>query len=288
MQGALYPVILIAGCLLALLGDPLTAQGAPLPRDPPRNLVWEGAPALGTAVKWKLESLLLQHQHLTGERILLVLAPKAAEPGLAELARLPAPRAAKEIFDHWNLETTARANQLLIYLREGHSGIQPGIHIGTGISLDAEHRNSLTQALEEALRRHWADLPDDTVPWDSLALLASREVLLSLQSPVLEQLEDARTLDGAIPRPDRSAPISSGSPWRWVLFILAVSGTLFYWTYERILEQAVLIGSKRWVLFGPRLKLQLLLRQAPAPLRLAGTRSAPPSGSPSFIGGGNG
>jgi hypothetical protein len=271
-------------CLLALFGSPQTSRGAPLPDEAPRNLVWEGAPALSTAARWKLESLLLQHQHLTGERVLAILAPEASLPDLGELGRLSPKEAAARVFDHWSLETTARANQLLLFLKASGGRVVSGVHFGTGIGLDSDQKS----ALRDALDRLPEGPRESGTPWDAAVLMTAREVLAALQSPVLEQIEDARTLDGAIQSPKRSQPMSSGSPWVWVFITLALAGTVFYWTYEQILDQEVLIGPRRWVLFSPRLKLQLVLGRVPDGLRATqdGPRSG--TGTPSFMGGSDG
>lgn len=228
------------------------------PKTAPLHLVWETQDVLTTATRREIESLLLQHQHLTGERLFLVIAPSGAA-----ITPEHAPENAKKLFDHWGLETVSRgANALLLVQEPSPEEIELGMHYGSGISFE---ENTPPQTIMKALSQGVTDPPH----WDALGMRLTQEWLLALQSPLAQSL----TLTEGSVKP-KGPPPSRPRDWTWlgVLLLMALSSSLFYWTYRQIVAQEVLIGTERWLLFGPRLKAQLWLRRLP-PHLIRGTPS---------------
>jgi hypothetical protein len=222
------------------------------PKTAPLHLVWEAHEVLTTATRREMESLLLQHQHLTGERLFLVIAPNGAEVFSGS-----ASDRAKKLFDHWGLETVSRgANALLLLQETAPEEFELGMHWGSGISWGEDGRPQVSLS----------GLPH----WDAMGLKVTQEWLSTIQSPLAQSLSRLESQgEGATPR----LQVQREWTWLWVLILMALSSALFYWTYRQILAQEVLISTERWVLFGPRLKVQLWLHRIPSHL-VRGSSSA--------------
>jgi hypothetical protein len=221
----------------------------------PPHQIWESSKVLTTATRRNLESLLLQHHHLTGEKLFLVLISRNFRPKLAaKQAELTPDQLARQIFDDWNLETTSRGANALIAVREEESGRPEwGIHLGAGIIWpeDAPAKLDNPSTYEDS-NDELSETLSGQQNWDRIAWSSAKWWLETMQSPVVPQLEKMDLARG----PRRREPNAS-SPWFWVVVVLVISGTVFYWTYDQILGQEVLIGANRWILINPRMKFML-------------------------------
>lgn len=262
---------LLGAWLVTLSASPI-ALGVEVPAAPPSHLVWETREVLTLATLRKVESFLLQHQHLTGERILVAIHPWEEGTQDSELKE-SAEKASRWLFDHWGLETRSRgANALLLLTETGPSRLRVGFQMGSGITLpEGRSTDGLQERLEE-----FADDARSLGSWDAIGLAAVHTLFEQLDSPILAKLGgDAWQLDSRpagqmatettpLPRPDR------GAGWVAALLLMLAAGTVFYWTFEQRMTQEVLLGAERWLVLGPRLKLELWMKKRQHSKRIAG------------------
>lgn len=247
--------------LLPLLA--LLVTGA-APSEPPAGLVWEDPPVLSPGTRQKLEFALGQHQQLTGERIFVAIVGLGAGTG--------PDGGTAELFDHWHLDTTYRANNALLTLHSrgrGPKDFRPEVQLqlGSGMNLpDGVGANEIEgMAFGDVIRKERGA--------DARVLRVTALLLEELQSPAMESLPPETWQagqDGLGSEPNRSRA-SNLLGWVGATLLLAAAASLLGWVYRRIQDQEVLIGPRRWLLIGPRLKVRMWLHR-----KL--NKATPPSG----------
>lgn len=244
--------------LLLLLAPLLTGA---LPAEPPVGLVWEDPVILTPQGREELELALSQHQRLTGERIFVAISRPETLGSTTDL------------FDHWHLDTTFRANNALLVLKNLGSGpddFRPevSLQLGTGITLPG------TQTAEEIEKKEIREAARAGREADAVALRSVAVLLEQLQSPVAARLQEGFWQAPAPPsksgqRPGRSPKQGAGPAegalsgllgWLAAGLVLVVAAGLLTWVYRQIRDQEVLIGPRRWILVGPRLKVRIWFR----------------------------
>jgi hypothetical protein len=261
------PAALLILLAWGLLLPPGSVYSDELVHVPPTHLVWESRGVLSTAARREIEARLLEHQHLTGQRLLLAILPEGPNPFPPEWAKSSTQEIAEKLFDYWGLEISSRAANALLLVHERSPGKpKVGLQIGGGIPLEGEAPEP--DPLEDAL--------EDLQNWDAIGTKALKEGLALLQSPILLRVDleaastpsGARVTDTRKSLPPSSPPSSKPSTWLWVMMALISGGSFFYWISIQIVDQEVLIGTRRWVLFGPRLRLRLWTKTIPPDLIL--------------------
>jgi hypothetical protein len=205
-----------------------------------------------------LEGFIIQHEHLTGERIILILRPQgdvAAPSSPAEVVR--------DLTTAWKLDSTRKGNWLLVLLQETRNGkIQAAYGLGVGLS-----RAQVTHSVDiEELKDSLNELnhqPD----WDQQAQVAVRWALQALSSPLLERPEQLTELASGSPsaRQVGVAQNSVGSTNWTALFIglgVGMAMILTAFTIIQGVRPEVLMGTRRTVRLSAQDQLILFAKSA--------------------------
>jgi hypothetical protein len=225
---------------------------------PPVGLIWpDNPPALGLfqtravfslATARHLEGLIVQHEHLTGERILLVVDPWSGTP-----AESSAPDLAQTLSDRWRLDTTRRGAGVLLVLRENAPGrLTVGYRPGVGLAKPQIASGEDLEKLQEQV-----DTSSAAGSWDEVAETSGVWLLQSLASPLLERPDllifPKKTEELAMP--SRSThPRSSGSRTGVVAglglaLVVLIAVGLVVEAVRRGIKPEVLMGSERVIRF---------------------------------------
>lgn len=268
----------LLGALMGALSGASLATAAEVPSLPPSHLVWEARKVLTLATRRKLESFLLQHQHLTGERVFIAIHPWEENAPETEI-RGKSSSASRWLFDRWGLETIARGSNALLLLTEtGPSRLKISLQLGLGITPpEGRSTSSMTERLED-----FASEARSLGSWDAIGLAAVRSLLEELDSPVLSRLQDdawevePHTLaaESQADLPKEQGRSGGRGSWATAIFLLLLGSTSFYLIFDQRMTQEVLMGPDRWLVLGPRLKLSLWWKRRQAAKDLS-------SGSPS-------
>lgn len=232
------------------------------PSSPPSLGLLQTRPVFSLATSRQLEGLLVQHESLTGEKVLLVVSPAdGKEP----------PREADEqatlLAQLWKLDTTRRGNALLLVIQEHSPGkLRVGYRAGEGVSksqvADKEELEHLEDAISEA---------GSEGSWDEIAEISAIWLFQTLNSPLLERPEllyfqeksGRARVAAEVKQPDE--PRSGGSRFGIVtLLIIAVMIAAMALVLEAVrqgLRPQVLLGSQRVVKFGVHDKIRRVAKK---------------------------
>lgn len=232
------------------------------PPTPPTLGVFQTRSVFSLSALRHFEGLLVRHEHLTGERLLLVV-----QPWDGRVPNEPAQKLSALLATQWKLDTTRGGLGTLLVLQEfGGGRFQVGYHPGIGLSKSQVAEDSDLEALVSEITEK-----AQTGSWDHIAEASAIWLFQTQNSPLLE---DPGLLSFPKPLPPptstQSAPTSAGtSPTQpaeprgsSVLSLLFLSvATLFLLTAVRSgMRQRVLHGSHRQIRFGITDGLSLRLR----------------------------
>jgi len=265
IHGLKLPIARLTALGLLLLAAPGTraapvAANGPWPKSPPPLGVFQTRPAFSLATTRHLEALAVQHEHLSGERLILVVAagsdPHPRADGLTEL-----------LSSNWRLDTTRRgASALLVLVKRGAGEIEVGYRPGLGLAKNQaaspEDLRRLRRTLEKGARAgSWDEIGEDSMVW----------LLQTVSSPLLERPEllgFPKATPGSIGHGTREP-----SPHRFegqtpsyltlvglAVLVLAALG-LVAEAIRRAIRLEVLIGPRRALRFGVLDRFGDLLRR---------------------------
>ncbi len=226
----------------------------------PTEPVWpDNPPALGLfqtrlvfslAAARHLEGLIVQHEHLTGERILLVVHPWSGAP-----APTSAPDLAQALSDRWRLDTTRRGSGVLLVLQENAPGkLTIGYRPGVGLAKPQIASGEDLEKFEEKVEESSA-----AGSWDEIAERSTLWLLQSLASPLLEgpdllifpkKTDELHRPQSRPATPDDSEARTTGvvaSLGLTLLIVIAVG--LVVEAVRRGVKPEVLMGSERVIRF---------------------------------------
>jgi hypothetical protein len=226
-----------------------TSTDAIWPDHPPALGLLQTRAVFSLAAARHLEGLVVQHEHLTGERILLVVHPWSGAPTASG-----APELAQALSDRWRLDTTRRGTGVILVLQESAPGkVAIGYRPGIGLAKPQIASGEELEKLQEKV-----DQSSAAGAWDEIAERSTVWLLQSLASPLLEGPDllifPKTTDDLNRPQSRTEAPKSAGgragvvaSLGLGLLLILALG--LVVEAVRRGVKPEVLMGSERVIRF---------------------------------------
>ncbi len=250
---------------MAVLCCPLTQASIPRgewPQVPPTLGVFQTRSVFSLSALRHLEGLLVRHEHLTGERLLLLVQPWEGRP-----PKEPAQGLSALLATQWKLDTTRGGLGTLLVLQELVGGrFQVGYHPGIGLSKsqvaeDDELEGLLNEITEKARTASWDHIAEASAIWllqIHKSPLLEDPALLNFPKPLpsSSSTQIALPSSGTVPTPPAGEQDSSALS---LLFLSVAIGFLLT-TVRGGMRQRVLHGSRRQIRFGLTDGLSLRLR----------------------------
>jgi hypothetical protein len=241
----------LAGAAFLLTAAAQQSSGQPRlwPEQPPALGLFQSRPVFSLAAARHLEGLIVQHEHLTGERIILVVDPWSGTEAGSNAQQI-----AEALSEQWKLDTTRRGTAALLTLQEKAPGkLSLGYRPGMGLAKSQV-------ASEEDLRRLQEKVHESGAvgSWDEVAEVTSTWMLQGLASPLLEKPEilvfPKRTEEWSRSQatsPGASSKAASSNPGAGLglAALLAITLGLVIESVRRGVKQEVLLGAQRAIRF---------------------------------------
>lgn len=262
LRSVIFGALLLAFSGSSALATP-TEGGHDWPPSPPSLGLLQTRPVFSLATSRQLEGLLVQHESLTGEKVLFIVSPWEGKEPAEE-----ADKQATALAQLWKLDTSRRGNAVLLVIQESSPGkLSIGYRAGVGVSK--------SQLADQEEVEHLIDLisgPGSEGSWDEIAEISSIWLFQTLNSPLLERPELLSFQDkngrgrAAVDAKPTEAPRSGGwSSWRLgtlLLFTLMLAAmALVMEAVRQGLRPQVLLGSQRTIRFGIQDKIRRTIKK---------------------------
>lgn len=198
---------------LLILLSPLSVQAAkPIPA-PPQYYVLDEPNALSPAIKRELESLLVEHDRLTGEQFLIAIFNSLDDEELVSFTH--------RVFSEWKIGQRGKDNGLLLalYWKDRKARIEVGYGL-EHLLTDAKSKEILSDILIPELR---AGNPDRGL------MLSAEEIFTTIDSPLIQSGRVQQGLTSpAMRRAEARARSQGGASWLpWIFLGAALCVIVF-------------------------------------------------------------
>lgn len=186
-----------------LLISPVAAHAAKAIPVPPQFYVLDEPRALSPGTKRELESLLVEHDRVTGEQFLIAIFNSLDDEDVVDYTN--------RVFKEWKIGQRGKDNGVLLtlYWKERKTRIEVGYGLEPLLT-DAKSKEVLTEILRPELR---AGNPDRGL------MLSTVEILKILESPLIQSGRTQQSLNSpSMRRAEARAQAKGGTSWLpWII-----------------------------------------------------------------------